>query len=155
MIDSIAALSIVPLHLTDVCHAAGPVRSPRDLDDRIDRGGDLQAKNVQRHANVAHEGHGLQSTQRVDGQRGMDSGKAPTVARCHCLNEVEGFTTAYLTDDDSIWPHSQRCFEKFSNGNPAAAPSVGRLCLEMNDVRQPEPKLPRIFDDDDALINGG
>ena len=66
--------------------------------------------------------------------------------------EVERFAAANLADHDSVRAHAERGSQELADRDPTVPPGVRGLCLEVDDVRQPELELLGIFDDDHALI---
>ncbi len=73
----------------------------------------------------------------------------------HRLHQVERLAAAHLADDDPVRPHAQGGAEEVADGDLALPARIGRLRLQLHDVRALELQLAVVLDDDDALLLGG
>ena len=89
-------------------HLARAVRQARDLDDQVDRRGDLLPDRALRNIQVGHRHHRVEAIERVARAVGVDRRQAAVVAGVHRLQHVERFFAADLADDDAVGPHTQR-----------------------------------------------
>ena len=74
------------------------------------------------------------------------------MAGVHGLQEVEGFRSAHLADDDALGPHAQAVAHEVAHGDLALALEVRRTRLEPDHVRLLELQLGRVLAGDDALV---
>ena len=97
-----------PGDLGDRGDLAGAVGQARDLDDEVDRRGNLLAHGALRQIQVGHRHHRVEAIERVARAVGVDGRQAAVVAGVHRLQHVERLGAAHLADDDAIGPHAQR-----------------------------------------------
>ena len=101
----------VALHardLGDLRDAPGAVDEPADVDDQVERRGDLLADRLHRQVEAGHQHHHLEPVQRVARRVGVDRRQRAVVAGVHGLEHVERLGAADLADDDAVGPHAQR-----------------------------------------------
>jgi len=111
----------------------------RDLNDDLERRGDLAADDPDRHFKSGHAHHHLQPAQRITGVVGVDGRHAAVVAGVHRLEHVERLGTAALADDDAIGPHSQGVPDQVAGGHLALSLDVCRSRLHPHHVWLLEP----------------
>ena len=74
------------------------------------------------------------------------------MAGVHRLQQVEGFRSADLADDDPLGTHTQAVLDEIAHGDLALALEVGRARFQTHDVRLLQLKLGRVLAGDDALV---
>src|ERR1017187_4352439 len=84
----------------------------------------------------------------------MDGGQGPVMARVHGLEHVQRFTATALSDDDSIRAHTQRVDDQLADRDAPLAVDVRGTSLEAADVLLVQLELGRIFNGDDAFVDG-
>src|SRR5665213_1601921 len=144
----------VAFHADDLGHgddAADTVAHAADLDDEIDRGGDLLADGARRQIDARHADHVLEAGQRLARPVGVDGRERAVMAGIHRLQHVHGFRAADFAQDDAVGAHAQRVLQKVADGDLALAFEVGRTRLEPYDVRLLQLQFGSVLDGDDAL----
>src|SRR5205807_8626551 len=53
----------------------------------------------------------------LPGRSRMNGRETSRVTRVEELQEVERLTAAYLTEDDSVWPMAERCFQEVTDAH--------------------------------------
>ena len=139
-------------HLGHVADAAGAVAEAVDVDDEVERRGDLLADGPRRQVEAGHQHHRLHPGQGVARGVGVHRRQRAVVAGVHRLEHVEGLGAADLTDDDAVGAHAQRVAHEIANGDLSVAFDVGRASLEADHVLLVQLQLDGILDGDDALV---
>ena len=100
------------------------------LDDQVDRAGDLLADRLERQIETGHEDQRLEPRERLAGAVRMDRGQRAVMAGVHGLEHVQRFTTTALSNHDAIRAHAQGVDDQLANGDAAFAVDIGRTSLE-------------------------
>src|SRR5262249_41705737 len=127
----------VTFHSGQFGHAektATTVREPANLNDDVDRRGDLIACRSRRDIDAAHADHLLDARQRVARRVGVDRRHRSLVTGVHRLQHVERLARPDLADDDAVRPHAQRVLDQIPLADLALALDVGGPRLEPDDV---------------------
>src|SRR5690606_16680376 len=113
------------LHGDDFAFHAGDFGDMRDfartvaqalyLYDDVDRGCDLLAHGFGRQVETAHGDHVFHTAQGLARIVGVDRAHRAVVARVHGLQQVEGFGTAHLANDDAVWAHTQTVLDEIAH----------------------------------------
>ncbi len=122
-------------HFTDRDEFTAAVAHTRNLYDQVDRAGDLFADGPNRQIEAAHQNHRFDTRQCIARAVGVDRRERPVVAGVHCLQHVERFGAAALTDDDAVGTHTQRVAEQIPDMDLAFPFDIGRPRFESNHVR--------------------
>ena len=138
-------------HLGDVGDPADAVAHALDLDDQVDRAGDLGAHRLARQVDARHADHVLHAGQRLARVVGVQRAHRAVVAGVHRLQHVERLGAAHLAADDPVRPHAQRVLDQVAHRDLAGALEVGRAGLEADHVRLLQLQLGRVLDRDHAL----
>jgi hypothetical protein len=84
---------------------------------------------------------------------GMDGRKTPGMPGIQELQEIEGFSSAYFTQDNSVGPVTKGGFEEIPDGD--GRQTVLRLpCFETDQVVLLHVNFRRVFDEEDTFIGG-
>ena len=70
----------------------------------------------------------------------------------HCLQHVEGFLAAHLTDNDTVRPHPECIFDELSLADLAAPFDIWWTGLKTSHMRLLQLQLGSILDRDQALL---
>ncbi len=133
-------------------HAPAAVDQADQVDDQVERGGDLLADGPQRQVDAAHEHEHLEAVERVARRVRVDRRQRSLVARVHRLEHVERLGAADLADDDAVGAHAQGVADELADPDLALALDVRRPRLERDDVALLELELGRVLDRHDALV---
>ena len=144
--DSIRCTSVIAVH------AARAVLEPLDVDDQVERRGDLLADRPHRQVVAGHQHHRLDAGERVARRVGVDRRQRAVVARVHRLEHVERLGAAALADDDPVGAHAQRVPHEVADRDRALALDVRRAGLEPEHVPLVELELGGVLDRDDPLV---
>ena len=143
------------LHAADVGDlrdAAHAVAHALDLDDQVDRAGDLGADRPGRQIDGGHLHHVLDPGQRVARGVGVDRADRAVVAGVHRLQHVVGLGAAHLAHDDPVGPHTQRVAQQLALVDLAAPFQVGGAGLQPHHVRLLQLQFGGVLDGDDAFV---
>ncbi len=69
----------------------------------------------------------------------------------HCLQHVQRFGAAHLTNDDTVGAHTQGVDHQLANRDLPFAFDVGRSCFQTNDMGLLETQLGGVFDGQNAF----
>ena len=125
-----------------------------EVDDQVERRGDLLADRAQRQLDAAHEHEHLEAVEGVARRVRVDRGQRALVAGVHGLEHVERLGAADLAHDDAVGAHAQRVADELADADLALALDVRRARLERDDVALLELELGRVLDRHDALVAG-
>ena len=123
------------------------------LDDQVDRAGDLLADCLEGQVQTGHEHQRFEPREGLARAVRMDGGQRAVVAGVHRLEHVERLTATALSNDDAIGTHAQRVDDQLADRDAALAVDVGRTSLETADMLLVQLQLGRILDGDDALVD--
>src|SRR5262249_40679499 len=107
-----------------------------------------------RQVEARHQGHGLDTGERVARAVRVDRGDRSVVAGVHGLQHVEGLTGTTLTDDDAVGAHTQAVLYEGADRDLARALEVRRARFHGEHVLLVELELLRVFHRNDALVSG-
>ena len=147
-------LALHPLDLGDLDHTAGAVVEPVELDDEVERGGDVAPDRAQRQLVARHQDHRLDAVESIAGRVRVHGRERALVARVHRLEHVERLGAANLADDDPVGPHAERVADEIADRDLALALDVLRPRLEPEHVPLVELELGRVLDRDDPVAVG-
>ena len=142
----------MPEHLGDVGDAPGAVTEPLDVDDQVERRGDLLSDGPGRQVEAGHQHHRLDAGQRVTRAVGVHRRQRAVVAGVHGLEHVQRLGATDLAHDDAVGPHAEGVADQVPDGDLALALDVGRASLQADDVVLVQLQLDGVFDGDDALV---
>ena len=74
------------------------------------------------------------------------------MAGIHGLQQIEGFGSAHLADDDAVGTHTQAVLDEIAHGDLALAFEVRRPRLKPDHMRLLQLQLGRVLAGDDALV---
>ena len=124
-------------------HLAGAVGQALQVDDQVERRGDLLADRAQRQVHAGHQHHRLHAVQRVARAVRVRGGQRAVVAGVHGLEHVQRLAAADLADDDAVGPHAQRVDHQLADRHLPLALDVGRPGLQPHHVLLLELELGR------------
>ena len=142
-----------PCDLADLHDFPGPVAQPLEVDDDVYSARNLRPNRSHGQVETRHQDQGLDSRQHVSRLVGVKGGHRPVVSGIHRLQHVEGFWPTDLTDDQTVWPHTQRRDDQVADADLFAV-GPGWTSFESSHVALAQLQLGRILDGDDAFIVG-
>ena len=142
----------MPDHLGDVGDAAGAVAQARGLHDHVDRSAQHLANGARRQRITAHRDHRFDARERLARAVGVQRAHRAVMAGIHGLQQVEGFRSAHLADDDPLGPHAQAVPHQVAHGDLAFALEIRRPRFEPDGVRLLQLQLGGVLAGDDALV---
>ena len=83
---------------------------------------------------------------------GVQRAHRTVVTGVHGLQQVEGFRSAHLADDDPLGTHTQAVLDEVAHGDLALALEIGRAGFEAHDMRLLQLQFGGVLAGDDALI---
>src|SRR4051812_46788367 len=95
-------LSLSATDLADAHDAPLTITQPLQLDDNFDCGSNLGSNTLQGHGKTGHADHLLQTRKSITRRIGVYGGHRAFVTGIHCLQHVECFLAAHLSDDDAV-----------------------------------------------------
>ena len=122
--DSIRCTSVIAVT------PARAVVEALEVDDQVERRGDLLADRAHGQVVAGHQHHRLDARERVARRVGVHRGERAVVARVHRLEHVQRLGAADLADDDPVGAHAQRVADELADRDLALALDVLRPRLE-------------------------
>src|SRR5690606_8322553 len=101
-----------PDHLGDVGDAARAIAQALDLDDQVDRVGDLLRDRFLRNLDVAHQNHVFHTAKTFARAVRVERTHRTVVTGVHRGEQVETLGAANLAHDDAIRAHTQRVLDQ-------------------------------------------
>ncbi len=144
-------ISLESTDVSDLDEAPAPIPLPFDLDDEVHSADNLLSNGFGWKAEIPHHNHVFDSRNRIAGCIGVDRRHATIMASVHRLKHVKRFTGTYLTDNNSVWPHSQRVPHQVSLSDLTLSFETGRPRLQPNDMRLLQLQFGGILNSDDAF----
>ena len=136
----------------DMRDTSRTVTQTRGLNDDIDGTADHFPDRARRKRIPAHRNHRFKARERFARHVGVQRAHRTVVAGVHRLQQVEGFRSAHLANDDPLGPHAQTIAHQVTHRDLALAFEVRRPRLQTDHVRLLQLQFRRIFAGDDALI---
>ena len=141
-------------HFGNVHDLAASVLKARNLHHQFHGAGKLLQDDAGGDFKVRHQDHGFQPRKRILGIVGVDCSHGAFDAGVHCLQHIQRFGAAALTDDDAVRTHAERRAYQLALIDAAFFVQVGRPRFEFHYVPLLQLQLGGIFDGDDALVLG-
>ena len=132
--------------LADLADAAGAVAEAHEVDDDVERRGDLLPDRTEREVEAGHQRHRLEPGERVTRRVRVDGRDRALVTGVHRLEHVERLGAADLADDDAVGSHAQRVAHEVADRDLAATLDVRRAGLEREHVLLAELELLGVLD---------
>ena len=128
---------------------APTVATPAEVDDHVERGGELAVRRRARQAGGQRQR--LDPGRDVGGGVGVERAAPPAVARVERRQQVDHLGPAHLPHHQPVGPHPQRLTHQHLQRDLAGALDVGRAALQGDDVGVVGSQLAGVLDQDDPL----
>jgi hypothetical protein len=119
-VENKAVVVFIPVRVVAVdFHNFGyeaPARPPLQVHDDVYGVADVCLDRPIRQIHAALQYAARESSKALRCRRGMDGRKTPRMPCVEELQEIEGLSPAYFTQDDSVWPVTKGGFEEIPDG---------------------------------------
>ena len=131
--------------------AARTVAQALDLDDEVDRVGDLARDRFLGHLDVRHHDHVFHTREAFARGVAVQRRHRAVMAGVHRGEQIEALRSTNFAQDDAVRTHTQRVDDEVANGDRALALEVRRTGFERQPVRLLQAKFGRVLDRQHAL----